>query len=118
MSMKAYKGGCQCGAVRYEATVDLDQLVACNCSRCGKLGSILTFTAEDQFDLKSGGESLTDYLFNKHVIHHMFCKVCGIESFARGTAPDGRKMIAVNARCLDGVDVHTLKPKQIDGRSF
>jgi hypothetical protein len=118
MTVKAYKGGCQCGAVRYEAKVDLDQIVACNCSRCGKLGSILTFTSEDQFSLESGEDSLTEYLFNKHAVRHVFCKVCGIQSFARGTAPDGRRMVAVNARCLDSIDVHTLTPKPIDGRSF
>lgn len=118
MTVKSYSGGCQCGAVRYEAKVDLDQIVACNCSRCGKIGAILSFTPETEFELRSGEESLTEFLFNKHAIHHLFCKVCGVQSFARGTAPDGRRMVAVNARCLDGIDVHTLSPKQIDGRSF
>ncbi|MFY9828017.1 MAG: GFA family protein, partial [Rhodoplanes sp.] len=43
MTSKHYTGGCQCGAVRYEVTADLDNTVTCNCSRCGKLGSILAF---------------------------------------------------------------------------
>ena len=32
-----YSGGCQCGAVRYEVTADINEVIACNCSRCGKL---------------------------------------------------------------------------------
>jgi hypothetical protein len=35
-----------------------------------------------------------------------------------GTAPDGRKMAAINVRCLDGVDVFALKPRPVDGKSF
>ena len=116
--MKTYGGGCQCGAVRYEATVDLDKTFSCNCSRCGKLGSILTFTPAGNFRLESGDDALTEYRFNKKAIRHLFCKTCGIQSFGRGVAPDGQEMIAVNARCLDGVEIDDLKPQKVDGRSF
>jgi hypothetical protein len=61
---------------------------------------------------------LTDYQFYKKVIHHLFCPECGVESFARGTAPDGAETIAINVRCLDNVDVGKLTPKQFDGRSL
>ena len=118
MVAKAYSGSCQCGAVRYEATVDLDETVSCNCSRCGRLGAILAFTPEDRFELTSGEGELTEYLFNRNTIHHLFCKVCGIQSFARATTPDGRKMVAVNARTLEGVDPDALDPKKVDGKSF
>lgn len=118
MTAQRYSGGCQCGAVRYEAEgVDLDTTISCNCSRCGRLGLVLTFVPADAFELKSGQDSLTEYRFNKHVIHHLFCKVCGVQSFARGTKPDGSEMVAINARCLDGINAHDLKPKQVDGRS-
>lgn len=119
MPAQPYSGGCQCGAVRYDVTVDLDQTITCNCSRCGKLGAVLTFAPAQAFTLKSGEDALTDYQFNKKTIHHLFCATCGIESFARGKRPkDGADMIAINARCLDGVDVSTLSPKAVDGRSF
>jgi len=45
-----------------------------------------------------------------------FCKVCGIKPFARGTAHDGSATIAINARCLDGVDLDTLTVHKHDGR--
>jgi hypothetical protein len=106
MGAQRYRGSCQCGAVQYEATVDLDHTVSCNCSRCGRLGSILAFTPPQNFTLLSGEDSLTEYLFNRHAIHHQFCKVCGI------------LMYAVNARCLEGVEPDTLNPRKVDGRSF
>jgi len=118
MSAKQYSGGCQCGAVRYDVTVDLDNTITCNCSRCGKLGSILAFAPPDAFKLQSGEGELTDYQFNTKAIHHLFCKVCGIQSFARGTTPDGTSMIAINARCLDDIDPTTLSPTHVDGRNF
>jgi hypothetical protein len=31
--------------------------------------------------------------------------------------PDGTKMAAVNVRCLEGVDLDAIKPRQVDGRS-
>ena len=117
MGAQHYSGGCQCGAVRYEVTADLGSTFACNCSRCGRLGTILSFVPCDDFKLISGKNSLTEYKFNKHAIHHLFCKVCGVQSFSHGSRPDGAEMIAVNARCLDGVEPDSLSPTKVDGRS-
>jgi hypothetical protein len=113
-----YAGGCHCGRVRYEVTTDPSQAIACNCSKCAKHGLWLTFVTPEHFKLQSGDDALVDYQFNKHVIHHLFCRNCGVQSFSRGTTADGRKMVAVNVRCLDGVDVATLAPKPFDGRSM
>jgi hypothetical protein len=115
--MQTYSGSCQCGKVRYEVSLDLGEVVACNCSRCGRLGSLLAFTPAENFKLISGEGVLTEYQFNKHVIHHLFCSTCGIQSFARGTQK-GVEMVAVNARCLDGVEPEKLKVKHVNGRAF
>ena len=74
--------------------------------------------AEDSFKLVSGEGATTEYQFNKHNIHHLFCATCGIQSYAHGKGPGGAEMAAVNVRCLDGVDVDSLKMKKVDGRSF
>ena len=87
MAIQHYQGGCQCGAVRYEVEADTDKTYACNCSRCGRLGTVLAFTPEESFTLRAGEDSLTTYKFNKHVIDHQFCSVCGIQSFSRGKGP-------------------------------
>ena len=116
MPVQHYHGGCQCGAVRYEVDADLDKTITCNCSRCQRLGSVLSFTPRDKFRLLSGEENLTEYLFNKHKIHHLFCKTCGIESFAYGSMPDGTPMAAINANCLDGVEPRQLSSHHFNGR--
>ena len=113
-----YDGGCQCGRVRFTADLAMDKIVACNCSRCQKLGSILTFTPAAKFALKAGEDALTDYQFNKMRIHHLFCSTCGIESFARAAGPDGTEMIAVNVRCLDNVEPDEITPTKVNGRAF
>ncbi len=115
---QTYRGGCQCGKVRYEVDLELGEVVSCNCSRCGRLGSLLAFAPASQFRLASGEGDLTRFEFNKHVIHHYFCSTCGIQSFARGKGRDGAEMAAVNVRCLEGVDVDSLKVRKIDGRKL
>jgi hypothetical protein len=114
---KTYTGGCHCGAVRYEVTSDLGSVITCNCSICMKRGSLLTFVPVAQFRLLSGQNNLTDYQFASRTIHHLFCKTCGIGSYAMGAMPDGTKMAAINVRCLDGVDIDALKPTPFDGKS-
>jgi hypothetical protein len=116
MATKHYIGGCQCGAVAYEVDVDLDRTITCNCSRCQRLGSVLAFAPRDAFTLKSGEDNLTEYRFNTKKLQHLFCKTCGIESFAYGASPaDGSPMAAVNANCLEDVDPRALTSHHFDG---
>ena len=115
---KKYQGGCHCGKVRYEVTPDLSRVIACNCSICSKKAHLLTFVGPEQFSLLSGEDTLTDYQFNKHMIHHLFCSVCGVQSFGRGATPDGRQMVAINVRCLDGVDFQALPVDHFDGKNM
>jgi len=112
-----YAGGCQCGKVRYEVTADIGEVISCNCSRCAKVGWLISFVPAGDFKLIAGEGGTTDFQFNKHVIHHRFCSACGIQSFAQGKGPDGTEMVAINVRCLDGVDPNAFKQKAVDGRS-
>lgn len=118
MKLTHYDGGCQCGAVNYEVDVDLDNTITCNCSRCQRMGFVLAFTPMDNFQLKSGEEKLTEYLFNNKSIQHLFCNTCGVESFAYGKMPDGSQTVAINVNCLSGVDPRTLDSQHVDGKSF
>lgn len=78
---------------------------------------MLAFTPAQNFTLTRGDEALTEYRFNTRTIQHLFCETCGIESFARGAMPDGTPMVAINARCLAGVEPAELAPTMFDGRS-
>ncbi len=111
-------GGCHCGAVRFEADVDLSEVNECNCSHCQKKGFLLAFTPADNFRLLSGKDKLTEYRFNKKTIGHLFCSLCGVQPFGRGATPDGGEMAAVNARCVDDIDLASLKRISVNGKSF
>jgi hypothetical protein len=115
---QTYSGGCHCGKVRYEVTSDLAQVISCNCSICTKHGLLVSFVPAPAFRLLAGQDDVADYQFNKKRIHHQFCPACGVESFARGAMPDGTPMVAVNVRCLEGVDLGALKLTPFDGRSL
>jgi hypothetical protein len=104
--------------VRYRVKAQLDGAIACNCSICSKTGTMLTLAPATEFELLRGQDALTDYQFGKKRIHHLFCKHCGIRSFSRGSKPGGGEMVAVNVRCLDGVDPAALQVKHYDGRSL
>ncbi|MEQ1716680.1 MAG: GFA family protein, partial [Hyphomicrobium sp.] len=104
--------------VRYEVQSALEPIVSCNCSICQKTGAWLTFVPASDFRLISGGGEQTDYQFNRKIIHHLFCKTCGVRSFGRGTGPDGSEMVAINVRCLDDIDLTALTPMTFDGKSL
>ena len=116
--MAAVTGGCHCGAVRFEADVDISSGIECNCSYCSKSGNILAFTSADQFKQTDREASLTDYRFNKHVIAHLFCATCGISAFGRGKGPGGQEMAAINLRCVDGIDLEAVERKPFNGAAL
>ena len=111
MGERLYSGGCQCGAVRFEVETDLDVTRTCNCSRRQRLGAVWAYAPIEKLRILTGQDNLTTYTFNRHVGRHMFCRTCGIESFAMGT------IAVVNANCLDDVDPRALHPDHADGRS-
>lgn len=115
--MTSYHGSCQCGAVSYDVDADLGSTITCNCSRCQRMGFVLSFSPAESFRLLSGSDNLTEYRFASRSIQHLFCRTCGVESFARGTMPNGAAVVAVNVNCLEGVEPRSLGSAHVDGRS-
>jgi hypothetical protein len=119
MSVETYHGSCHCGAVRFEVRMDLDlPVTACNCSICQRSGTMLSFVPASSFVLHAGEDVLTDYQFGKKRLHHPFCSRCGIKSFARGNNAEGRPIVAVNVRCLEGIDLENLEIRRFNGRDL
>lgn len=113
-----HTGSCHCQKVRFEIDTDIAKALACNCSICSKRGTLLTFLPEENFTLLSGEDALTDYLFNKKVLHHYFCGTCGVATFASGVGRDGKPMRAINIRCLDDFDLSKVPVTESDGKSL
>ena len=113
-----YKGSCHCGRVAFEVEGEPTSALACNCSMCSRKGSLLWFVPRDKLRLLTPDEQASTYLFNKHVIRHRFCAVCGIHPYGEGRDPAGNAMAAVNLRCLEGLDLSTIPVEHFDGRSY
>lgn len=113
-----YKGSCHCGRVAFEVEGDIDNAMSCNCSMCQRKGSLLWFAPRDRLRLLTPEENASTYMFNKHVIKHRFCPVCGIHPYGEGTDPKGNRMAAVNIRCLEDFDISSVPVTHFDGRSM
>lgn len=113
-----FKGSCHCGAISFEVEGELKEAMACNCSMCQRKGSLLWFVARDQLKLLSGQDAMATYTFNKHVIQHRFCPTCGIHPFGEGTDPKGNTMAAINVRCIEDLDIDSVKVQRHDGRNM
>jgi hypothetical protein len=79
----SWKGGCQCGAVAFEANGDPAKLMACNCSICRPKGYLHWFVPEADFRLLTDDAALASYEFHKRHLHHRFCRTCGVSPFIR-----------------------------------
>ena len=105
-----YQGGCQCGAVAFEAEGDIEQLMECNCSICRPKAYLHWFIPEASFTLSTSDAALGEYLFNTHKLNHRFCLTCGCSPFVQGPGT-----VAVNARALKDIDLSAFKVVQYDG---
>lgn len=99
---KTYTGSCHCGAVRFEADIDLaDETSRCNCSICTKSRFWKAIVMPAAFRLVRGEEALAEYRFGSRSIRHRFCRRCGVKPFGQGRLEEVGEFYAVNLACLD-----------------
>lgn len=114
-----HQGSCHCGRIAFDLDGEVSEAIDCNCSMCRRRGSLLAFFPREALTLRTPETDLGTYRFNKHLIEHHFCPNCGIAPFGEAVDPrTGKKMAAVNVRCLPDVDLTTLKIMQFDGASL
>ena len=109
--LKTYSGSCHCGAVRFEADVDIAAGTGkCNCSICTKMRLWSVQVRPHAFRLLAGEADLTDYCGRNPVAHHVFCRHCGVRPFEWVGTPNmtGETYYNVNVACLDGLDIDEL----------
>ena len=101
---KTYQGSCHCGAVRFEADLDLTQpTYRCNCSICRRTRFWAAVAREEGFRIVAGEGELTMYLFNTRKNQHWFCRHCGVRAWGVGTETPIGKMFGINLGCLTDV---------------
>jgi hypothetical protein len=125
MVLKTYSGSCHCGAVRFEADIDLAQGTnRCNCSICSKARSWFALVSPDRFRQLSGAEAQAEYQWTPagqpaSNLHYRFCKTCGLRTAGRGDyGPDGGLFYFIAVAALDDADADDLAHsiRYVDGR--
>jgi hypothetical protein len=116
--MSRHKGSCHCGRIAFEVEGDIGTATSCNCSICQRKGILMWFVPRDQMHLSTSDDAAATYLFNKHVIRHRFCPVCGIHPYGEGVDPKGNAIRAINIRCLEDIDLAAIPVQSFDGRSL
>ncbi|MGQ0528944.1 MAG: GFA family protein [Panacagrimonas sp.] len=112
-----HRGGCHCGAVRFEFKAPARLHVQrCNCSICAMTGFEHLIVPGRDFKLLTAPEALTGYRFNTGVAQHLFCSTCGIKSFyVPRSNPDG---FSINLRCVDQSSIERIEYEDFDGQNW
>ena len=111
-----YKGGCHCGAVRFEVEApERLECSECNCSICTMSGYLHLIVPPSRFNLIDGKDHLTEYTFNTGTAKHFFCSTCGVKSFyVPRSNPDG---YSINVHCLSPAPAELLI-EPFDGQNW
>ena len=97
--MTVRTGGCLCGAVRYEATGALRDVVVCHCRMCRKAhGHVGAYTASARDALRLVEARGLKWYRSSAQARRGFCSECGATLFWDG---DGRDTMSIAAGTLD-----------------
>ncbi len=92
-------GGCACGAVRYEATGPVRDVIDCHCDRCRRVtGHFMAATASRDRDLLVTGPGSLRWWEAAPGVRYGFCGTCGSTLFWRA---DGTGSTSIAAGTLD-----------------
>ena len=102
-----YLGSCHCNSVKFSLETKLEMVVQCNCTFCKRRNAKMIIEKKEAIKILKGKDQLTLYQFNTNIAKHHFCKKCGIFVYSnRRFDPNG---IAVNAGCIDEIDIFSIE---------
>lgn len=111
-----HKGSCHCGRVTFKLKAQLGDVIQCNCSLCHRKGALWHATDDAHFEIVTGQDDLALYQFGTMIAKHYSCRHCGISTFSHPRiAPNAW---VVNVRCLDGIDLSSLRINAFDGQNW
>jgi hypothetical protein len=94
------KGGCLCGAVRYEVDPPLRDVILCHCQMCRKAhGHVGAYTAAPKAALRVTESRGLKWYQSSAVARRGFCRECGGTLFWERPAGD---LVSIAAGTLDG----------------
>ncbi len=93
-------GSCHCGAVRYEISGPMREVIGCHCTQCRKsTGHFVAATSVDLEHFKIVDDSGLHWFRSSDVAQRGFCRECGSNLFWQR---DGAPKISVMAGTIDG----------------
>lgn len=103
MKTQTFHGSCQCGAVKFEAEIDLSQGTGkCNCTSCWKRRWWTARAKPEGFRALQGEAQLDS--------ERGFCRTCGITPYRHVPKSDWNEnaYVSVNVAVLDDLDPQQL----------
>jgi hypothetical protein len=117
--LKTYHGSCHCGAVVFEADLDLAQGTSrCNCTFCAAARHWAAYGQPGDLRVTRGEDRLGRYSAESGATHeHCFCATCGIRLFSRGKIEEMGPFLSVQVTALKDArdDVFAAPVKYLDG---
>ena len=108
MPLETHVGSCHCGAIRFEADIDLDEgSNRCNCSYCAKARTWFAFAKGPERFRLLDGTGVSDYRWTppgepEPHLTFTFCRTCGIRTYAKGNVESlGGTFHAISVPALD-----------------
>jgi hypothetical protein len=99
MVTPVYRGGCLCGAVRYEIRGTLRPVIMCHCKQCQRTtGHVMAATAARHSDFHLLSDAGLEWYTSSSEARRAFCRRCGSTLFWQGA---GRDYISIAAGTLD-----------------
>lgn len=122
--MQTFFGQCHCGANRFKVEALVDHLRMCDCSVCRRRGALIFRVAPNAIQFLTSFDNLICYRWGSGTGADYFCSSCGILPFRTPSAPTLAEREAgvlsfsgwaVNARCIDDLDLDALPHVRILG---
>jgi hypothetical protein len=79
-------------------------------------GFVHLIVPQEQFELKTGKDNLSEYQFNTSIAKHLFCKTCGVKSYY--IPRSNPKGVSINMNCIEQSTFDQITVEDFDGQNW